>query len=168
MVRKIPNKANQSQFERGRTPMDAALGFLSARARTVREVERYLDDQQFGEFEVQNTVDRLQELGYLNDSAYAADFIRTRIATKPVSRTKLQEQMMLHELPRNIVEEALCYVDDTMEKDHAMQIGRKYFRQMSDMDEDERERRVIQRLMGRGFSYDVSKTALNAIQDEDN
>lgn len=166
MVRKIPSKANHSQFERGRTPMDAALGFLTARARTVREVERYLDDQQYGEFEVQNTVDKLQELGYLNDSAYAADFVRTRIATKPVSRAKLQEQMMQHELPRNIIEQALCYVDDAMEKDHAMQIARKYFHQMSDMDEQERECRLIQRLMGRGFSYDVSKAALNAIQEE--
>lgn len=166
MVRRIPNKANNTQSERGRTPMDAALGFLSARARTVREVERYLDDQQYGEFEVQNTVDRLQELGYLNDAAYAADFVRTRIATKPVSRSKLQEQMMLHELPRNIVEQALCYVDDDMEKDHAMQIARKYFQQMSDMDEQERERRLLQRLMGRGFSYDVSKFVLDAIREE--
>ena len=53
-----PKKA----IETGRTPMDSALRFLGARARTIREVERHLDACEYGEVEVYETVERLKEL----------------------------------------------------------------------------------------------------------
>lgn len=73
--------------------MDAALTYLGFRARTVREVERYLDEKQYGEFEIMQVVDRLTELGLLNDAQYAADFVDSRLRTKPVSRRILREQL---------------------------------------------------------------------------
>ena len=77
-----PKKATET----GRTPMDAALRFLGARARTVREVERHLDNCEYGEVEVYETVERLKALGLLDDVAFANEFVRTRLATKPISR----------------------------------------------------------------------------------
>ena len=76
--------------------MDAALRFL-ARARTVREVERHLDACEYGEVEVYETVERLKDLGLLNDVTYAEEFVRTRLATKPISRAHLREQLLSHE-----------------------------------------------------------------------
>jgi regulatory protein len=165
-VRKFPSGARTPQAERGRRPMDAALGYLSARARTVREVERYLDGQNYGESEVQQTVERLQELGYLNDAEFAGEFVRTRLNTKPVSRYKLQEQLYSHELPRDIVEQALEAVDDDVEKQNAVLVARKYAEQMRTLSREERDRRLMQRMVGRGFSYDVSRLALETLDLE--
>ena len=80
--------------------MDAALRYLGYRARTVRELERYLDEQQFGEYEISQVIERLKELGLADDAKFAADFIESRLRTKPVSRRHLQEQLYAHELPR--------------------------------------------------------------------
>lgn len=49
------------------TPMDAALDYLSDRARTVREVEEKLDSLNYGEYEVNQVISRLIELKYLDD-----------------------------------------------------------------------------------------------------
>ena len=65
------------------SPMDAALSYLTARMRTVREVEERLDDLQYGEGDILTTVNRLQELNLLNDAEYAREFVRTRLASKP-------------------------------------------------------------------------------------
>ena len=165
-MRKFPSGARKPQAERGRRPMDAALHYLSARARTVREVERYLDGENYGESEVQQTVDRLQELGYLNDKEFAGEFVRTRLNTKPVSRYKLQEQLYSHELPREIVEQALEVVDDDMEKQNAVLVAKKYAQQMQNLPRQERDRRLMQRMVGRGFSYDVSRLALETLDIE--
>jgi regulatory protein len=146
--------------------MDAALHYLSARARTVREVERYLDEENYGESEVQQTIERLQELGYLNDNEYAGEFIRTRLNTKPISRQKLQEQLYSHEIPRDIVERALETVDEDMEKQNAILIAGKYARQMQTLSCEERNRRLMQRMIGRGFSYDVSRLAIEMLDSE--
>lgn len=152
--------------ERGRRPMDAALHYLSTRARTVREVERYLDGENYGESEVQQTVERLQELGYLNDKEFASEFVKTRLNTKPISRYKLQEQLNSHEIPREIVEQALESVDDDMEKQNAVLVAKKYARQMQNIPNPERSRRLMQRMVGRGFSYDISRLALETLDIE--
>ena len=52
-----------------KSPMDAALSYLTTRMRTVREVEEKLDDLQYGEGDILTTVERLQELNLLNDDA---------------------------------------------------------------------------------------------------
>ena len=71
------------------SPMDAALSYLTGRMRTVREVEDKLDDLQYGEGDILTTVARLKELNLLNDGEYAREFVRSRLATKPVSRQKV-------------------------------------------------------------------------------
>lgn len=144
------------------SPMDAALKFLGYSARSVREVERHLDEKQYGEVEVYDTVERLKELGLLDDRAFAEAFIRSRLATKPVSRRKLYEQLLSHELPRELIEEALGAVDDLTEQDNALAVAEKYARQMEALPEDERAQRVLQRLLTRGYAYDDAAAAVES------
>ena len=148
----------------GRTPMDAALRFL-ARARTIREVERHLDACEYGEVEVYDTVERLKDLGLLNDTAYAEDFVRTRLATKPVSRAHLREQLLSHETDLDAIEQALLTVDDETQQKSAVSIAEKYARQYSNLAEDERNEMVIRRLLARGYSYDDARAALRAVSE---
>ncbi len=166
-MRKIQTEKKESKAERGHTPMDAALGFLAARERTVREVERYLDEQQYGEIEVQQVVDRLQELGYLNDAAYAARFIETRLNTKPISRGKLQEQLLAHELPREIAADALKAVGDEHERQNALRVARKHAAQLQAYAPEEREQRLLRRLVSRGYSYEDSRLAIESLSPEE-
>lgn len=166
-MRRFITRKKTPQAERGHTPIDAALRFLATRERTVREVERYLDEQQYGEIEVQQVVDRLQELGYLNDAAYAAEFIKTRLNTKPISRGKLQEQLLAHELPREVVTDALRAVSDEMERQNVLRVARKHAAQLQAYALDEREQRLLRRLVSRGFSYEDSKLAIESLFPKD-
>lgn len=146
--------------ESGRTPMDAALRFLGGRARTVREVERRLDACEFGEVEVYETVERLKDLGLLNDASFAEQFVQTRLSTKPVSRAHLREQLMQHEVDRDAMEQALLLVDEETETGSALAVAQKYARQSERLPEDERKEFVLKRLMARGYSYDAARSAL--------
>ena len=49
----------------GKSAMDSALDYLTSRPRTVREMENYLDGQNYGEYEVYAAVERLKELKYV-------------------------------------------------------------------------------------------------------
>ena len=90
----------------GTTPMDAGLKFLTAKARTVREMEHHLESLNYSEYEVYKVDERLKELGYLDDAKYAADFVSTRLAAKPVSRRNLRAQLYTHKLPKDLIEAA--------------------------------------------------------------
>ena len=146
--------------------MDAALRFLSARARTVREVERHLDDCQFGEVEVYDVVERLKELNLLNDVAYAEEFVKTRLATKPVSRARVREQLRAVEIDEHALELALQLVNDEQETQSATLVAQKYARQYAKLEPEERAEMVLRRLTSRGYSYDEARAALKAATEE--
>ena len=151
-----PRKATDT----GRTPMDAALRYLGARARTVREVERHLDACEYGEVEVYETVERLRELGLLDDLAFANEFVRTRLATKPVSRAHLREQLLTHEVEESAMEQALMQIDEEAQQRSAVSVAEKYARQYAHLSSEERDEMVLRRLLSRGYSYDDARAAL--------
>ena len=150
----------------GRTPMDAALRYLGGRARTVREVERHLDASEYGEVEVYETVERLKELGLLNDLAFASEFVRTRLATKPISRAHLREQLLSHETELEAIEQALLQVDEEAQQRSAVSVADKYARQYARLPQEERDEMVIRRLLARGYGYDDARAALREATEE--
>ena len=147
--------------------MDAALAYLTDRMRTVREVEDKLDDLQYGEGDILATVSRLKELNLLNDEAYAREFVRSRLATKPVSRQKLYLDLRTHRVPEECIVAALNELPRETEADNAREVARKFWRQMSALEENVRRERVLRRLMSRGFSAEASLSAIRSVAEED-
>ncbi|HOG00010.1 MAG: Regulatory protein RecX [Firmicutes bacterium ADurb.Bin248] len=149
--------------KRDASPMDAALAYLAAKPRTAREVAQKLDSLEFGEGDVDQTVARLAELGLVDDARYAEEFVASRLATKPVSRAKLRGQLYSHRLAAEHVEAALAAVDDAAEAENALLVAGKYARRFAELEEEERKRRVMRRLVGRGFSFGASKAAIEKL-----
>ena len=147
--------------------MDAALTYLTARMRTVREVEEKLDELQYGEGDILITVQRLKELKLLDDEAYAREFVRTRLATKAVSRQKLYMDLKAHKLPEECIRAALDELPRETEEENALLIARKYWRQMGELEEQTRRERVLRRLMSRGFSTEASLSAIRQAAEEE-
>lgn len=145
--------------------MDAALKYLSPKARTAREVETYLDGCQYSEYDVYAVVERLKELGYVDDAKYAEAFIESRLAAKAVSKRKLREQLLAHGIERDIADEALKTVSDEDEYGNVLEIARKFYEQFSALDVQERITRTIRRLIARGYSYDDAKRAVRQLAD---
>ena len=150
-----------------RSPMDAALSFLTPRMRTVREVEEQLDDLQYGEADILATVERLKELNLLDDAAYAREFVRSRLATKPVSRQKLYLDLRAHKLPEEVIEAALNELPEETEGNNAREVAKKFWRQMSGLEVSVRRERVLRRLTSRGFSTEASLAAIREAAEEE-
>lgn len=147
----------------GNTPMDAGLKYIALKARTVREMEDHLDSLNYGEFEVYQVVERLKELGYLDDAKYAADFVATRLATKPLSSRKLRDQLYTHKLPKDVIDEAMAAVTPETERAGALAVAEKFARQFAALAPEEQKARTMKRLVGRGFAYEASRAALESV-----
>lgn len=147
--------------------MDAALSYLTGRMRTVREVEDKLDELQYGEGDVLATVARLRELNLLDDEAYAKEFVRSRLATKPMSRQKLYMDLKAHKVPEELIEAALNELPSETEADNALEVARKFWRQMEALEKSVRRERVLRRLTSRGFSTEASLAAIRQAAEEE-
>ena len=166
MIRKVKNDRKPMRKKKGNSAYDEALHFLTPKARTVREMENHLDECDHSEMEIFETVERLKAAGLLDDEKYAAEFIETRLNTKPVSRMKLREQLVGHFIDPQIIDDALASVDAEAERSNAKAVAEKYYRQFENLDEQERLRRVGLRLSARGYGYDDIKAVISELEGD--
>ena len=150
--------------KKGNSPMDYALSYLTSRDRTVWEMQTHLEEKEFGESDVDQTIGRLTELGLLSDRKYAEQFIRTRLATKPVSKSHLYRQLAEHHVPSEIITEFLAKIPEENELQNAVEIAAKFYRQFQSLEPETRRMRVLSRLEARGFRFDVSQRAYEKAQ----
>ena len=150
------------------SPMDYAMKYLALKDRTVSEMQTYLDGKDFGEADVDATVERLIELRLLDDRRYAQRYVETRLNAKPVSRRHLYEQLKSHGIEEQYIREAMEQTDEDDERENALSVARKFARQFKDLEPDKRRMRVMSRLQARGYGYDTARNALEtALSEED-
>lgn len=167
MIRRTISDNKPKAKQRGNSAYDEALYFLTPKARTVREVEEHLDECDHSEMEIIEAVERLKNAGLLDDEKYAADFIESRLNTKPVSRMKLREQLAGHFIDAETIDNALAAVTDEAELNNARAVAEKFFRQFEALEIEERLRRVGLRLASRGYSFDDVRTVLSELNDHE-
>ena len=86
------------------------IELLSRKPQSRKEVERKLLQWEAGEEEAAAICDRMEELGYLNDAAYAAAVVR-HYGAKGYGERKLRDELYRRGVPRELWEEALKQAD---------------------------------------------------------
>lgn len=87
--------------------LDAAARFLEARPRSVSEVRRKLLSMGYQVTLVEGVVVRLEELGYLDDEAFARIWVESRDRARPRGEHALRRELALKGIDRALVDEVL-------------------------------------------------------------
>ena len=90
-----------------KTCMDAALGYLTARMRSEWEMRGYLSRRGYDPDAIEDTLARLCALGYIDDGAMAAEYVRARTATRPTGRHALQRKLEQKGIGKQHIEHSL-------------------------------------------------------------
>jgi regulatory protein len=85
----------------------AALRFLEARQRSTAEVRRRLGTAGYREDLVVGAIERLTELGMLDDAAFAQAWIESRDRARPRGERALSDELRIKGIDREIVATAL-------------------------------------------------------------
>ena len=136
---------------------ERALNLLSYRPRSLAEMRARLMEKDWAEEEVVGQVlARLEELGYLNDEEFAANFANSRLAAKPIGRSRLRRDLLRKKLPSETVENTLdeAYEQQSEEELIDRAIGKRLRLKGAPTDREE-AKRLFDYLIRRGFSYDL-------------
>src|SRR3989304_6331684 len=87
---RFPNKSAKSKKS---SPFDRALNYLFFRARSEKEVRDYLNRFELDIEAREEIISRLKRLNYLDDEAFAKQFIESRSRTRPRSRGLLELEL---------------------------------------------------------------------------
>jgi regulatory protein len=87
--------------------MDAAAAFLGVRPRSVEETRRRLVHLGYPAALVDEVVNRLIEMSYLDDAQFAEAWVESRDRARPRGETALRRELALKGVPRAVVDDVL-------------------------------------------------------------
>ncbi len=143
----------------------SAIRYIGYRPRSIREVSDHLRQKGFADTAVDQACERLQEVGLLDDTAFAHYWVEQRETFKPRSQMALRQELQQKGVRREIIESVLTEVDET---GVARQAARKQSSRWQNLPEDEFKLKLSSYLQRRGFSYDLIKQIVNESWNEVN
>jgi regulatory protein len=96
----------------GPSAFDRAVRLLALRPHFVAEVERKLRQRGYEAGEIAAAIARLEELGYLDDPATAAEYVRLQRERKGWGRTRLRAELLRRGVSERVAAEVLATSTD--------------------------------------------------------
>ena len=138
------------------------LNQLNFMPRSRKELETTLIKRHVEPDVAKAVLDRFEEIGMVDDAAFAELLIRSRCNTKRVSRSVLRQQLRQKGVDQEIIEEALMVITDGDELRMATELVERKARAMSRLEPEVRKRRLFGLLARKGYNTSI---ALRVIQD---
>jgi regulatory protein len=130
----------------------SALRFLAYRARSVAEVQRYLEAKETPAGVVESTIHRLLAAGYLDDQAFARSWVADRERFKPRAPAALRQELRA----KGIQEQAIAQALDSLDSEtSARRAGSEYARRLDTLDRRSFRHKLGGYLLRRGFPHEV-------------
>ena len=143
--------------------VDKCYDLLSRRDHSVKELKTKLL-RTVDEKNVDKAIEKMLELGYLDDEKYARNLVKYLAQTRNMSKNHIKQEMFKRGIPNEIINSVMedyefdnvsCVVD---------LILTKYRNKLNNEDGN---KKVIASLMRKGFSYSDIKNAFYRIENEE-
>jgi len=142
---------------------DICLRQLTARPRTRVELAQALARKGVEEEVASKVLDRLDEVGLIDDAAFAEVWVRSRHNYQGLSRRALAMELRRKGVADESAEEALATVDSSAEEERARQLVRKRLRSLGSADEPTKVRKLVGMLARKGYGEGL---AYRVVKDE--
>jgi regulatory protein len=142
-----------------------ALRKLTARARTRHELDQALQARNVPPSVKEAVLERMQNLGLVDDASFAVDWVTSRQQRRHLSRRALRRELEGKGVERNDIDTALEQVDFNSELATARDLVARKRPQMSGLTRDVQYRRLAGILSRRGFDSAVTVQVLNESLD---
>ncbi|MEU2199358.1 regulatory protein RecX [Isoptericola sp. NPDC019482] len=146
---------------------ETLLRVLTAAPKSRAELEQSLARKGYPESVVGPVLDRFDEVGLVDDAAYADMLVRTRHAERGLSRRALAMELRRRGIAEDTAADALEQVDPDDERAAALALARKHVARTRGLDRDVRVRRAVGALGRKGYAPGVSFGAVrDALAEE--
>lgn len=157
-----PERLSEIQLESERnTAFDKALTHMSATQKTEKQMRDFLQKKGYLSAVVEYVIEKLHSYNFLNDGEYAESYVESAAKRKGgrLIRMELREKGVSDEK----IDNALGGLDEEREIQTAREILQKYMRGKTS--DTETLQKAFRYLMGKGFDYEIIKSALKAYGD---
>lgn len=132
------------------------LKLLKFHSRTIFEVSDKLYRKGYNKEIIENLIKDFQERKYLDDKAFAREWVSSKMSLKPEGRYLLRKELQKKGVCADIIEEVLA--DETSESDEyeiARTVALNRKKVLGGIDKTKSKKRIYDYLLRRGFDFEM-------------
>ncbi len=153
-----PERLSEIQLESEKnTAFDKALTHISLAQKTEKQVRDFLNGKGYLPAVVEYVIEKLRSYNFLDDGAYAESYVES--AAKRKGGRLIRMELKSKGVSEEEIDNALENLDEEQEIQTAVGILQKYMRGKTA--DAPTLQKAFRYLMGKGFAYDVVKSALS-------
>ncbi|MFT9426935.1 MAG: RecX family transcriptional regulator [Sporolactobacillus sp.] len=158
--------ANLKKASEGIRAYHAALHFLSFRMRSEHEMRLYLKKKDFLPEQINRAIERLTADKLLDDRAFAASFVRTRLELSSKGPQLIYRELLQAGIDQTIAQQSVEFYPSDLQIENARKYLMKQTVSIKNRKSAVESRQILSRqLMQRGFSQEVSQQVIQEISD---
>jgi regulatory protein len=139
------------------------LDQLTGRARTRSELAEKLAGRHVPEAVASRLLDRFEEVGLIDDAAFAREWVEQRQSGRGLARRALAQELRRKGIEDDVAREALDEIEDDDEVEAARMLVQAKLRTVRGLDRDKAVRRLVGMLARKGHS---SAVAFRVVKEE--
>jgi len=149
-----------------RLAMDLALQMLSYRVRSRREITDRLAKRKLAPEAVEAALTRLEQAGYLNETAFVRSWIKERVELRGYGRQRIKNELLSKGIAADAIDQELGAFTEEQERAMALTVAKNRLSRYNGLDEVVKRRRLMQILMRRGFGAQIAQSVLKEALSE--
>jgi regulatory protein len=151
------------QEDEAKKAITASLNLIAYRSRAAGELRSKLREKGYSPEAIDTAVNRMQELNYLDDEAFAERWVTSRQNTRPRSERMLKRELAQKGIDRETIEQTIeeAGVDEFGD---ALAIAQKKAATMGALEPAVRSRRISGLLARRGYGYDIIRRVIETLK----
>ncbi|WP_420791148.1 RecX family transcriptional regulator [Streptomyces sp. NRRL S-350] len=146
---------------------DICLRLLTGAAKSRKQLADALRKREIPEEVAEEVLTRLEEVGLIDDAAFAAAWVESRHAVRGLSRRALAQELRTKGVAADLVEQAVAQLDHDDETDAARALVERKLRSTRGLDPQVRMRRLVGMLARRGYSEGLAFRVVRAVLEEE-
>jgi len=141
------------------------LDQLTGQARSRKELADKLRSKNVPSELAERLLDRFEEVGLIDDEAFAKSWVESRQPGKGLARRALAQELRRKGIDDEVAREALDEIDPADEIESARALVRKKLRSMSGLDHTVATRRLVGMLARKGYSSGMAYAVVREVLD---
>ncbi|WP_234434903.1 MULTISPECIES: recombination regulator RecX [Streptomyces] len=146
---------------------DVCLRLLTGAAKTRKQLADALRKREIPDEVADEVLTRLEEVGLIDDAAFAEAWVESRHAVRGLSRRALAQELRTKGVAADLVEQAVSQLDHDDEADAARALVERKLRSTRGLDPQVRTRRLVGMLARRGYSEGLAFRVVRAALEEE-
>lgn len=148
--------------------LNAAYHFISFRPRSEKEIREFLQKKrkklgQTTEVIFQRVLDRLRELGYLDDEKFVRWWIDQRQLHRPKGMRFIVAELRGKGIAQDVIDAVITQESEHSELDGARSIVNKKMKQWKTLPIPEKKKKIYEHLARRGFTSELIRHIIDEV-----